>query len=296
VESFRDSLRLLKPDGIQVTAFAVRQPWIATRFYEALRVADKSEPVVVHELGTRTAGLLYISGPGKPLDQVKPRPADLTAVLLTDDWPFTYAEHRAIPGEYLITLALILLLSIFCLRLVAGQRGLPNWHFFCLGAGFLLLETKNVTTLALVFGSTWYVNSVVFLTILCMALLSSVITSLTDRIRLSWAYAGLFLAIGLNYFLPLQDFAGADFLTRLVLVGGATALPVFFSGFVFAHSFKRAADPAHALGSNVLGGVVGGIVEYTSMVMGLRFLFYLIAGFYALSILALGSANSAAKK
>ena len=92
--------------------------------------------------------------------------------------------------------------------------------------------------------------------------------------------------------MPLREFAGASLAVRLLLVGGLTALPVFFSGIIFAHSFKRTADPAAALGANVLGGVLGGVLEYLSMVMGLRFLFYLIAGFYALSLLAL-RANAA---
>ena len=42
---------------------------------------------------------------------------------------------------------------------------------FFLGAGFMLLETKGVVHMALLFGSTWYVNSIVFFAILVMILL-----------------------------------------------------------------------------------------------------------------------------
>jgi hypothetical protein len=196
-------------------------------------------------------------------------------------------RDRSISLEYLVALILVLGLSVLALRGLTGRKEWPNAHFFCLGAVFLLLETKNVTTIALVFGSTWYVNSVVFFSVLVMALLSTALMARTERVPVSWAYAGLFVAIGLNWLLPLRDFAGASLPVRLVLVGGLTSLPVFFSGLIFAHSFKRTDDPAGALGANVLGGVLGGVLEYLSMVMGLRFLFVLIAGFYALSALAL---------
>ena len=44
---------------------------------------------------------------------------------------------------------------------------------FFLGAGFMLLETKGVVHMALLFGSTWIVNSIVFAAILLMALLGN---------------------------------------------------------------------------------------------------------------------------
>ena len=44
---------------------------------------------------------------------------------------------------------------------------------FFLGAGFMLLETKSVVHMALLFGSTWMVNSIVFFAILVMILCSN---------------------------------------------------------------------------------------------------------------------------
>lgn len=289
LESFGEARRLLTPDGIQVTGFSVGEPWMQTRFYEMLREVYRGEPIFVNEqLGT-SGGMVFISGPGSQAlgMKIKPRPRDTNVVLPSDDWPFVYARGQSISTEYLIALALVLLLSTLVLRWSTGQQGWPDAHFFCLGAGFLLLETKNVTTVALVFGSTWYVNSVVFFSVLVMALLSALLLAWTERIRISWAYAGLFAAIALNYLVPLGSFAEAAFPVRLALVGGLTALPLFFSGIVFAYSFKRAADPAAALGANVLGGVMGGVLEYLSLVFGLQFLFFLVAVFYGLSLLAL---------
>ena len=44
---------------------------------------------------------------------------------------------------------------------------------FFLGAAFMLLETKAVVQLALLFGSTWLVNSLVFFTALILILLAN---------------------------------------------------------------------------------------------------------------------------
>ena len=289
LESFREAKRLLAPDGVQVTAFAGGMPWIRERFYEMLRAEYGAEPIVMHEHGGPRVGVVYVSGPGKVATglAVRPRPVNRAAVLCTDDWPFVYAKGRSIPREYLLTLGLVLAASVVGLRAATGKAGMPNLHFFFLGVGFMLLETKNVTTVALAFGSTWYVNAVVFLSILAMALLACLVMHAVRAVPIWLAYVGLFAAIGQNLVVPLQEFVGETLTQRLLVVGGVTALPLFFSGIVFAHSFKRTGDPAHALGSNVLGGVCGGVLEYLSMVTGLRFLLYLIAGAYGLSIVAI---------
>ena len=54
-----------------------------------------------------------------------------------------------------------------------GRTVRPSGRMFFLGAGFMLLETKGVVHMALLFGSTWMVNSVVFVAILVMILLAT---------------------------------------------------------------------------------------------------------------------------
>jgi len=48
---------------------------------------------------------------------------------------------------------------------------------------------------------------------------------------------------------------------------------------------KRSKDPAAALGSNLLGAVLGGVLEYSSMVLGLKAMALLALGFYLASYL-----------
>ena len=86
----------------------------------------------------------------------------------TDDRPFLYLREPQIPGFYLVALALIALASAALIRLsgasFVAMRGYADLFF--MGAAFLLLETKSVVQFALLFGTTWFVNALVFIGVL----------------------------------------------------------------------------------------------------------------------------------
>jgi drug/metabolite transporter (DMT)-like permease len=66
----------------------------------------------------------------------------------------------------------------------------------------------------------------------------------------------------------------------------ATALaffPVFIANLVFAERFRDTADPTTAFGANLLGAMVGGVLEYLSLITGYRGLLVLAAILYALA-------------
>jgi protein-L-isoaspartate O-methyltransferase len=88
---------------------------------------------------------------------VAPEPA-------TDDHPFPYLRGRSIPANYVVAIALVLLASLVAVRVGSGRpirEMRPYIDLFCMGGAFLLLETKNVVQFALLFGTTWLVNSLV---------------------------------------------------------------------------------------------------------------------------------------
>ena len=64
-------------------------------------------------------------------------------------------------------------------------------------------------------------------------------------------------------------------------------IPLFFAGMVFAITFSKAQFIENALGSNLIGSVMGGIFEYGSLMFGIRSLYLLAVAFYLLSIMAL---------
>ena len=63
--------------------------------------------------------------------------------------------------------------------------------------------------------------------------------------------------------------------------------PVYFAALIFARSFRRAVEPGPAIGFNVLGSVLGGWVEYSTMATGIRAMALLALVFYLFSLLAL---------
>jgi len=82
----------------------------------------------------------------------------------TDDWPFPYLSGHTIPAFYLRVLAFVLAGSLALVWLAGGAptRMRRYVDLFCMGAAFSLLETKNIVQFALLFGTTWFVNSLVF--------------------------------------------------------------------------------------------------------------------------------------
>jgi hypothetical protein len=154
---------------------------------------------------------------------------------------------------------------------------------FLMGAAFMLLETRMVTELSLLFGSTWVVNSAVFAGILLMVLLANCAVSRWEPRHPQRYY------LPLAIFLLATWFTGAGILNRLPLferglAGGLLyALPIAFAGLIFSSLLKRSKDPAAALGSNLLGAVMGGVLEYSSMVLGLKAMALVALSFYLAS-------------
>ena len=70
---------------------------------------------------------------------------------------------------------------------------------------------------------------------------------------------------------------------------GGARLPVFFAGIVFIRSFAREGFRSEALGSNLFGGLVGGMLESLSMWTGIRSLLIIAALLYIASWVALGA-------
>jgi hypothetical protein len=166
------------------------------------------------------------------------------------------------------------------------RSGLLNrMQMFFLGAGFMLIETKAVVQMALLFGSTWVVNSVVFLAVLVMVLAANLVV-LLFRPRSMWPfYFGLLGALALNSLIPLDQFLGHG---RVVQIGGSSLLvfgPILFAGMVFGVAFSRSAEPDRDFGANIAGAILGGLTENMSMLWGFQSLIGLAIVYYALSAL-----------
>jgi hypothetical protein len=211
------------------------------------------------------------------------RPAGATPPPATDDYPFLYLQERTIPGFYLLTLALILAAALLLIRLGAGPlRPMGRYlDLFFMGAAFLLLETKNVVQFALLFGTTWFVNSLVFMGILLAVYLAIEVARRVDLGR-SWRlYLALLVALAVAWLVPPDSLLGLPVLPRFVIAVVLAFAPVFLANLVFASRFRDVAASNLAFATNLLGAMLGGVLEYASLVTGYRALLIVIALLYA---------------
>jgi spermidine synthase len=210
-----------------------------------------------------------------------------------DDWPFLYLRSPLIPGLTLHGMAImaaISLLLIFGFLPKGTGKGFSGRMFF-LGAGFMLIETKAVVQMALLFGSTWLVNAIVLVAVLLMILLANLFVFVFRPVRL-WPYFVLLgLALLLNIVVPLDSFLGWESATRIAGSCLLVFAPIWFAGIIFAACFAASRLPDRDFGANIAGAIFGGLSENASMLLGFCYLMLVALAFYGLSAI-LGTRNT----
>jgi len=286
-ESFQEAHQLLKPGGLMAVFHLSMLPFIAARISLLLTEVGGRLPLTYNYQDPTLFNYTFIQGDRLPV--VAPDKATLDVVenieVPTDDWPFLFLERPTIPPHYVKALVAILLMALLG-ALAAGGVRLRRFDFrmFLLGAGFLLLETKAVTQMSLLFGSTWVVNLLVFSSILFILLIANLIVlrldargrSLDPRVLL---IALCFLLIGLDY-VSISWLSGLPEVAKWMLGGALVALPVGLAGLVFPTVFRHADDYVAAFGANLLGAIAGGVAEYFVMWLGISVLSQLAALLY----------------
>ena len=192
----------------------------------------------------------------QPVSTTVPPPAN-------DNYPFLYLKDRTIPAFYLLTLALILLAALALVRITAGTlRPMGRYlDLFCMGAAFLLLETKNVVQFALLFGTTWFVNSLVFLGIL-IAVYLAIETARRIELGPSWRlYAALILALALAWVVQPDLLLGLSVVPRfLVAVAIVIVVSIVIGWICFKFRLKEFYFAVVTLAGVHSGTLIGGAV------------------------------------
>jgi len=296
-EAMRAAYAHLTEPGVMSVSFSVAGgPWIAQRITRILHASTGVAPSVINFVSvfySRT----WLVGKGLDVpalasnlsfaDPVRPIP-DQPRVT-TDDWPFLYLRPDTFPSGLVTVLVSLLVVAAAGARVVFGESFFSwrrfNGPFFFMGAAFLLIETRGVTNLSLLFGSTWIVNSAVFAGILLAALAANVLVRRITIRGLTPLFVLLAGTLAVNYVVPPGAFLGFSPGTGGVLAALVNGVPVGIAGVIFSSLLAKAPDPAAALGWNLLGAVLGGSLEYLSMVLGLRALILIALALYALTFM-----------
>jgi hypothetical protein len=287
LESVRRAYGALADGGDLVFLNLYRQPWVRDKLGELMREVSGAPP---RTLFKQDDFAVLESRKGASPETTPRDHLDIPV----DDWPFLYLEHRGIPPVYRwAMLGLLLCIGVYVALLHAatrkhaayGRRGLLplKLAFVLMGVAFSLLETKSVIQFALLFGTTWVNSSLVFLAVLLFVLAANWVSRLLPGARRMWLLGALLIASTLLAFaFPLGALLGLQSsLLRFVIASFITFSPIFFANLVFSMTFREQSVAEHIFGWNLLGATLGGVIEYTSMLFGYRFLALLVAGSYA---------------
>ena len=276
-ESLERAKDLLNPHGGIASNFFATKGWLLQRHLKTLQEVTGQAPIMFGYADYQEVILLagdrfdegrspgttgYVPFEGPPLAEM--------IESTSDDWPFLFLEKRGIPFHYLLPLGIIFIVALVPVRMSGIAIAKVDWHLFFMGAAFLLIETKAITGLALIFGSTWTVNSVVISAVLVTILVANFLAAWSSRLGFTVLYVGLCAALLLNYFFPFDVLNQYDWSVRLIVSSAIIGSPLFFAAFIFAEAFSVVVSPSLSLASNLLGGLVGGLLEYVDMWSGLR--------------------------
>ncbi len=306
-ESFRDAQRLLKKDGVMVLGFAVQENFIFMRIQQMLSSVFGSSPLAISARRTTydTGAVSFVIGPPDRLQRFRTLlPDGVVSVMIssptsnspksfaisTDDWPYLYLENPSIPSLFAFLFLLTLALYFWGGRSAHVQATFwrwhsDQWHFFFLGAAFLLLEVYFVNRSSLLCGTTWIVSAAVVSGVLFMAFVATLLRNYL-HINRHVLFGVLVVTLLLVYKLDFSQLYTLSYVPRLLAVALISGAPVFFSSSIFAGSFDQTQDKNLALGINLLGAVAGGFLQVLSFVWGLRALTLVIIMLYAAAWIA----------
>jgi hypothetical protein len=294
VEAFQSVRDHLASDGLFVLYNYYREPWLVSKIDSMLETAFGTKPVLrvfdsVEAVLADGPAIAALNGGAPPGDSVSPIPTSDGSSLspATDDWPFLYLREPTLPAYYLLALAFVLFFAVVAVGASAAASKVPlqgfSPHFFVLGSAFMLLETKSLVSFSLLFGTTWLVNAMAFFAILGTVLLAILVNS---RLRVQHSrplYVLLFAALAVAYVLPPEQLLLDPPWLRYLLAALVAFAPVFLANLVFTFSFRDTKIADMAFASNLLGAMLGGVIEYAALITGYRALLIAVAALYGLA-------------
>ncbi|MEA2435352.1 MAG: hypothetical protein QOG54_2809 [Actinomycetota bacterium] len=286
LEAMKTAREHLKPGGAFTMYNFYREAWLIDRLAGTLYEAYGHAPCLDNSIRNVVLATLTITKDPTEMEcPVEWKPSPPPPAAATDDWPFLYLINRNIPFIYLAAIGMILLVSLILVRTVGGRFSdmAPYRDLFFMGAAFLLLETKSVVRFALLFGTTWFVNAIVFVGVLLAVLLAIEVARRRPNPDPRVLYALLIGSLFAAWAIPEHLILELAFLPRIAAAIVVTFTPIFLANLVFAQRFKDVAASTVAFGANLIGAMVGGVMEYSALLIGYRALLIIVAVLYGLA-------------
>jgi len=299
-EAMAAASRLLSPGGTFIVKYQVERPWIAGRLNALMTDVFGRQPFQFQGLGGNygTPGRFLVICPPARAYATLDDPLFKSMLMhsrrivmedvpaTTDDWPYFYQRDRGLPVA-VVAISLLLLIACFAGARSIGLHAVSiRSEFFFLGAGFLLLEAQIISRMALLFGTTWTVNSIVIGVLLLLIVAANGVAAIAPKLRYEFGYVGVIVMIAAAYAVPTQALLFESFVVRATVATLFLCLPAFFAGIVFVKRFAASGFSSDAIGSNLLGSLAGGILESLSLWSGLKSLLLVAALLYLAAWLA----------
>jgi Spermine/spermidine synthase domain len=318
MQSYRRCLSLLKPNGLLVVSFGAAghhaSYWLRDRMFETLKMAAGYAPVFITDEDAKIFWPAYVYVLGDPVKRHELKapvstesftgvamPNEIKTRVLTDDYPYLYVKNMTVDFPYFAVLFMVIVVSLFAGRnLIFGQKTKIDGQLFYLGAAFILIELQAISRLSLLYGATWVTTSIVINVILLMILASNFVVIRLGKVMSSnWLYFFLFASLAVSYCLPVEAILSFGALPESLassLVTLLTLAPIFMAGLIFATSFSQVAIPARSFGFNLLGSVLGSLLEYCSAYYGVKSLVLIAIFLYGCSYICIGMPRKEAQE
>jgi hypothetical protein len=131
-----------------------------------------------------------------------------------------------------------------------------------------------------VLGNTWWVNAVIISSILVLILIANLIVARYPDLPLTRIFIALCASCLLFYVFDLARLAVLPYVPRAIAVGALTCMPMLFSGIIFMRSFASVPRRNVALGANLIGALIGGLLQSITFVTGIKALLLIVAMLY----------------
>jgi hypothetical protein len=100
-------------------------------------------------------------------------------------------------------------------------------------------------------------------------------------------------AVLVSWAVPGGALLDLAFPARLLAAVGLWFTPIFLANLIFAARFREVGDSTAAFGANLLGAMVGGLLEYAALVTGYANLALLVGVLYGLAFVVWRLGSSA---